>query len=256
MFIALFVLVYLVAGASTPPSPFALILSSNWEDRYDGAKMLVANHPLSDPAIQSILIKLFERESADPKWEDLDELLPYEDYYNELLFGTVQKIATTYHSKVAFYALTHANYNADSEFGRWLATQPEALPILLAQTKDESNCLLNDVAHQVLAFAISFCPPDNQKPTCDYVNKQRDTLMNHFRTLARDFGNEDHWVTGIVCLSICGTTNDLAWMKETAVAANPKVRGFLPLFIENLEERLGLPITPRPPVSPPPQTAH
>lgn len=90
--------------------------------------MLVANYPLSDPKIQQTLIQLLERESADPKWEELDELQPHENYYGDVLMGTVQKIATTYHNKAAFYALTHSNYNADSDFGRWLAAQPDALP--------------------------------------------------------------------------------------------------------------------------------
>lgn len=165
MLLALLLLALFPSAGQVAASPFTQIQSSNWEDRYDGAKMLVANYPLSDPKIQQTLIKLLDRESANRDFGELDELEPYEDYYGEVLMGTAQKIATTYHNRAALYALTHSNYNADSEFGRWLAIQPEAFPILLAQTRKASNSWLRDQAEEVLAFAVSFCPPENQKKT-------------------------------------------------------------------------------------------
>lgn len=252
MLLTALLLAYISGGASAPPSPFTLIRSSNWEDRYDGAKLLIANYPLFDPKIRLTFIKLLERESADPNWEELDELEPHEDYYDELLTSVVQKIATTYHNKAAFYALTHCNYNASSELGRWLATQPEAFPVLLTQAKDDPNLGLRGLADQVLAYAVSFCPPENKKQTCTNVNQRRDALMMHFRALAHDLGDQNRYTTGIVCLSICGTNEDLAWMKSTRFAASdPSFVHFLGTFMRQLEKRLGLPLTPNPPLPAP-----
>lgn len=92
-----------------------------------------------------------------------------------------------------------------------------------------------------------------------YINQRRDSLMGHFRSLAHDLGKQDDWVTGIVCLSICGTAGDLAWMKSLRSASdNRDVADFVPLFIQNLEKHLGLPLTPLPPVAsrPPQASAH
>lgn len=249
-------LVCLAGGAyASQASPFELIRSSNWEDRYDGTKMLLANYSLSDPAVQRALINLLQRESDDPKWEEDEESLTHEDYYDDLLSGAVQKIATTYHNKAAFFALTHSNYNADSEFGRWLATQPGAFPILLAQTKDHSNPVRNGLAHQVLAFAILFCRTPDQKQTCGYIDQRYGQLMANFRSMARDPGNENRRVTGTMCLSICGTKEDLAWMRSIAqTATDAEYKGLLRLLIPNLEQRLQLP--PSPSLAQSPATAH
>lgn len=252
MLLTLLLLACFLGGASAPPSPFSLIYSPNWEDRYDGAKMLVKDYPPSDPKIQGALIKLLERESLNPKWEELAELDLYEDYYGEVLMKTVQQIALTYHNEAAFYALVHSVYNADSEFGRWLATQPGAFAILISQTTDARNPVLQRVTSEVLAFAVSFCPPGNQKKTCAWVNRRRDALMATFRGLAHDLANQEHYGTGIICLSICGTRDDLAWMQSLESSPDRDLADFVPLFIQQLEKRLGLPLTPNPPLALPP----
>lgn len=257
MLLTLLLLAYIFGGASAPPSPFTLIQSSNWEDRYDGAKLLIANYPLSDPKIQQTLINLLKREDADPNWEELEELEPYEDYYDSLLTGAVQKIAATYHNKSAFYTLTHGNYNADSQFGHWLATQPEAFPILLTQAKDDPNLGLRRLANEVLAYAVSFCPPGNQEKTCKHINQRRNELMAHFRTLAHNLKNDNEWYTGVVCLSICGTSKDLAWMKNLqSERLNVDLARTLNLYIPDLEKHLGVPVTPNPPLPAPPSLSH
>jgi len=79
--------------------------------------------------------------------------------------------------------------------------------------------------------------------------------MADFRSLAHDLGNDDHWYTGVVCLSICGTREDLAWMKNLQLrASSPDLARALGIYVPELEKHLGLPPAPNPPLPAPPLT--
>ena len=83
--------------------------------------------PCQPPAENiAAVIDLLARETSNPNWEELAEGPDFESYYSTLLM-TVRAIATDTGNPRAFRALVNSQYNPDSEFGRWLSAQPQAL---------------------------------------------------------------------------------------------------------------------------------
>lgn len=81
--------------------------------------------------------------------------------------------------------------------------------------------------------------------------------MERFRSLAQDLGNDENWYTGIACLSICGTKEDLAWMGSLQKGTSDRqLAQTLRIYIPELEKHLGLPLTPNPPLPAAQQTSE
>ncbi|MDQ2841066.1 MAG: hypothetical protein M3Y72_08520 [Acidobacteriota bacterium] len=85
---------------------------------------------LTDPRVQRAVIRAQNEATNDPNWEALEETQEYEDYYDDALPSTLQKIATEHSNPEAWRALISSNYNDGSVFSKWLAEQPKALPFL------------------------------------------------------------------------------------------------------------------------------
>ncbi len=200
-------------------SPSEMQNAPTWQARQEALHNVLKHYPLSDPATQAGIVKLFERESNDPEWGDLEEGLFYENYYEEVS-DACQKVAETYGSKAAWYALVHSNYNADSLFGLWLASLPESLPLLLSMSNSNLE-VERDRATVMLAEALQRCYQANAKD-CFPVLAKRDVILLTVREKARSIDP----TFAVVALGVCGTAEDLLLLQE--LASQPHPRGVNP----------------------------
>lgn len=133
-----------------------------------------------------------------------------ENYYGELL-ELGEKIATQYHNKDAWHATLYSNYNEDSSFGLSLAAEPEAVPFLLELASD-TRCFYEGRGARLLAEALArrYTPGS---PNCSAVlaKKQQIKTLVRERVASKVEGLDG---SAILALGVCGTKDDIAFMKE------------------------------------------
>ncbi len=207
----------------------------------------LSRYKLSDPGLQAGIIRLLNRETKDPKWEDLEEEIWYEDYYGQL--GDVcQKIATQYHNKDAWHAIVYSNYNEDSPWGLALAGEPEALPYLLELAHDRIAYYAGR-GTRLLAEALARCyKPDAQNCSVVLAQRQQILALIRERVVSNVEGLDG---AAILALGVCGTKDDRAFLEgryqkvaretatdERAIQNQQAVLGLLKVSIKKIEERV------------------
>lgn len=188
-------------------SPSRMADAPSWRSRASALQRVLAQHPLSDPAVQEGILKMLTRESNDPNWEALDEDLGYESYYGDLLaYG--QRIATEFHNAAAFPVLTHTYYNEDSPFAEWLVAQPGVLAPLIETASDGSSSETRAV--WLLGEVLARCARPNA-PDCSAAREKRDQILSLIRRRAEAPTTQ---FSAIVALGLCGTRQDLSLLKK------------------------------------------
>jgi hypothetical protein len=137
-----------------PPTLAKDLNSPAWPVRRDAFETLIADpHALDNPAVREAIIRLREKENTESGKAEPD-LFEDDDYlaYDEQLGPYIKKVAQTTHSPRAWSALVHERYNSDSPFGRWLATQREALPALTDLLDSRYISYRADACYVILAM--------------------------------------------------------------------------------------------------------
>ncbi len=172
---------------------------------------VLAHRDISDPAVQAGIIRLFDREINDPKWEEWEEETPYENYYGEL-GDLCQKIATQYHNEAAWHAMIYSNYNEDSPWGLWLAAQPEAFPYIWSMAHSQTGFYAGR-GTQLLAEALVRCYNPGT-PNCAAPLAKRSEILALIR--GRLMSPEDGISSAaIIALGVCGTGKDVEILRKT-----------------------------------------
>lgn len=210
--------------------------SSDWEKRDAALRAIVANHgdALADLGVQRTLSQLLERESGGPGWGGKSEFVAYADYYT-LLLETLQTIATKFNSPFAWKALARSNYDDNSKFAEWMATQPQAVEYLLVLTKD-GNEIIRARAGLVLARALGRCSAASDADrSCGAAIHESDEILTLLRKNARDARSSIEQLSAIRGLGICGGTEDLALLEGLSRTNNDKWFG---LFVHKAESQI------------------
>jgi hypothetical protein len=223
-------------GSSADRAAIQQLQSPDWEKRAAALRAIVANHgdTLTDLSVQRTLSQLLERESAGPGWGGKSEFVAYSDYYT-LLLETLQTIATEFNSPFAWKALTRSNYDDNSKFAKWMATQPQAIEYLLALTKD-GNEVIRARASFVLAKALGRCsPPADPDRRCGAAIHESDEILMLLRKNARNARSSIEQLSAVRGLGICGGTEDLALLEELSRTNNDRWFG---LFVHKSEGQI------------------
>ncbi len=168
-----------------------------------------------NPRIQRRVIGLLNGETWNPKWEELAEMLPYEDFYDQLL-ETTKVIAVHTHNRDAWLALAEANYNEDSKYGRWLSRQPEAIPAII-QLSDDKNDAEGSRAIGVMGYTIASCREDPALAICT------PQLEQELLSIIRHHAETDPGVTpaAIDALGAAGTSDDIPLLETLRTKFRP-----------------------------------
>ncbi len=191
-------------------SPLHMKNAPTWQERQSALDEILKRYSMYEPIMQSGIVQLFQRESRDPNWSDLAEEEPYDAYYDKLS-ELCQSVAQTYHNNAAWQALIFSNYNEDSNLGKWLAAQPEALPAFLQMLRDP-NLGMRDRGIMLLAESLQQCN-GSKNVKCTAVLTKRDEISSIIRR--RIFTSPGEGI-GIKALGICGTQEDLGLLENVA----------------------------------------
>ncbi len=169
-----------------------------------------------DPSVQNSVIQLLSSETVNPDRGELAETQQlYEDFYGQLL-DTTKAIAVRTNNRQAWLALARANYNADAEYGRWLAIQPQAIPAFIQLSSSPQEMIRGQMLC-VMAYTIKSC---NENPRLSISGR-----MKQLETIIRRHAAEDPSpvVTSseIVALGICGTMADIPLLESLRGSAVP-----------------------------------
>ena len=117
---------FLVAGLSAATAfdtPLEMSKAPNWQERQRALHSVLQKYKFSDPEFRTGVVQLFSRETDDPKWQEEAEYDDFNEYYTELS-ELCKRVAQTYRQLGAWRSLVFAAYNPDSEYGKWLVSQP------------------------------------------------------------------------------------------------------------------------------------
>ncbi len=170
-------------------------------------------YTFNDPVFQKGLVKLFERETADPRWEEFAEDTDYDDYYEELS-DLSQQVAQKSNEAEAWRALVYSAYNPSSTFGRWLIAQPQTLPFFLEMIHSSNSWVWGQGA-EMLAEMIEYCSDPKTRNCSPELKAKRSEILTFIRrevVSAREPGQ------AILALGICGSVPDIAILEQRAAA--------------------------------------
>lgn len=211
-----------VAGfspAANFDTPLDMSKAPTWQERQKALHAVLQKHGLSDPELRSGVVKLFNRETDDPKWQEEAEFDDFNQYYEEVS-QICQRVAQTYHQQDAWRALVFSPYNPDSRFGKWLVSQPESLPFFLEMSKS-TNTSLAGQGLQMLGEALQFCQGSNISPQCSEIAMQRNDILNAIRQKA--VSDADDASDAILALGTCGDLSDITRLESRASVLQKKV---------------------------------
>jgi hypothetical protein len=206
----------LTVGAEVPVnrSHAAIVFEgSQWDQRQEALHAALKQYPLSSPEMQTAIIRLLERETADPKWYMEAEGDEFNNYYEELA-ELCQQSAKRYHNKQAWHALSYSNYNSESRFGRWLAGQPETFSVFWEMSASR-NPYLAGKALEMLGESLEFCQ-DGEGHCTEPVKANRTAILRLIRRKAK--AESDVATGAIVALGECGSKDDVRFLEQRASA--------------------------------------
>jgi|GEM_PF-6274802 len=153
-----------LCSATDLNSPSEMSKPMTWRQRQTALHSTLKKYPMSDVAMQTGIVKLFERETDNPNWGEEAEYQDFDDYYEEVS-QLCQRVAQSFHRADAWRALVFSTYNATSDFGLWLVSQPESFPLLLEIIHSSNRRfaskgaeMLGEVLQRCLNAKNSGCP--------------------------------------------------------------------------------------------------
>jgi hypothetical protein len=180
-------------------------------------RMLLSDDLLAEPQTRRAVIRLLNHDTTDPKSRSFAESLQWQEYYGKL-GEVVQKIAAEYHDRTAWDALVSSAYNAPSDFGEWLASQPDAVDSLWAFRTSENQYVRANVT-VVLGMALGRCETKNPDPSCEAILSKKADVLAFLRKNAFDDlkGNS----LAVIALGYCGDREDGARLGRTRPSKMP-----------------------------------
>jgi hypothetical protein len=212
--IGVMALIGLVAEDSQSTSQIlsTMITARTWGLREEALHTVLKTSSLGDPEVQKAIIRLFERETGDPKWREEAEFTDFNDYYGELMDLT-KEIAEKTHEKAAWRALVYSTYNPSSEYGEWLASQPDAFPFLLEMLHSQDT-VLSGLGSEMISETIANC--EMMKDRCPKeLRDKRDEFLVRLREVINS--GSDHIGEEILALGNCGDSSNIPFLEAKAM---------------------------------------
>lgn len=177
--------------------------SGKLEDRLTALHQLVGHDRslpiLKDKEIRAAIVDLFKRETSNGRQYDIGERTDFQ-YYYDFLGEAVQKIAVDYGTPESWRLLVYSNYGPESVFGRWIAKQPQSLPLLLSMIDDQES----GYRHKGLIMLGEICATNSaQCPKILPILRER-------------VSSTDFWTQqgAMVALGVCGTADDVTLLRN------------------------------------------